>query len=280
MAELQVHRPEALSVLPAAYGPLLDRAVAVLAADDRVRALWVSGSLARVDADASSDLDLLVAVADDAFDEFAGSWREWLAAITPTVLAREIPNLAGSFYSLTPTCERLDVVAERAGDLPRTGFRCRAIVFDRDGLDALVPEEPPPAGPDPAKVLTAIEEPLRYLALLPAVLARGELLLAQEGYAHLRRRISELFLEANAPLPTTGVKHWRDKLSDEQYAVLEALPWPQADRDELIAAYRSIAGVLLAHGRPVADAVGVPWPQPLEDAVRVHLLRELDLALP
>jgi hypothetical protein len=39
-----IERPPALAVLPAGYGPLFDRAVAVFAADERVRALWMRGA--------------------------------------------------------------------------------------------------------------------------------------------------------------------------------------------------------------------------------------------
>lgn len=271
-------RPPALARLPKGYTDLFDRAARHFAADPRVRALWVSGSLARGDADASSDLDLLLAVADADFDAFAASWETWLAEITDTVLARPIPFMPGSLYSLTPACERFDVVIERASHVPRSFFRTRFLVFDRDGLDAQVPAPNPPAKPDLAKVETALVEPFRYLAMLPAVLERGELLLSQEGYGHLRRRLSELFLEVNAPLPTTGVKHWRDKLSDEQYAVLEALPWPAATREALIDAYLCMARALVAHGRPIAEQLGVPWPTRLELAVRAHLQRELGVA--
>jgi hypothetical protein len=279
MADLQVHHPEGLAPMPDGYRDLLDRAVSVLSHDERVRALWVHGSVGRGDADASSDLDLLLAVADDSFDELWATWPQWLAAITPTVLARALPFIPGIFYSLTPDCLRLDVVLEPVSAVPATGFRSRALVFDRDGLAALVPEAVASPGPDPAKVEIAIEEPLRYLSLLPAMLDRGALLLVQEGYTHIRRRIVELYLEANAPQPTVGRKHGRMQLTDEQYAVLEALPWPQATRDELIAAHAVIGSRLVEVGRTVAAQVGVSWPQPLEDAVRAHLRRELEIEL-
>jgi hypothetical protein len=271
-------RPRGLSRLAPAYLSLFERAVNVFAADARVRALWVAGSVAREDADTHSDLDLLIAVTDGELDGFAAGWREWLAAITPTVLARQLPFLPGSIYSVTPTCERLDVVTERASAVRHSRF-ARALVFDRDGLDAGRVLPPPPPGPDRMKVETAIEEPLRYLALLPAVIGRGELLLSQEGYLHLRRRISELFLEANAPLPRTGVKHWRDKLTPEQYAVLESLPVPVATRESLIAAHLEAGRTLIRHGRPIAEKLGVPWPEALERAVRAHLERELGVTL-
>jgi hypothetical protein len=77
---------------------LFDRAAAMFAADERVRGMWVHGSLARGAADAASDLDLVLAVRDADFGEFAGQWRAWLAAITPTLTAH--PPDAGTISYL------------------------------------------------------------------------------------------------------------------------------------------------------------------------------------
>jgi predicted nucleotidyltransferase len=278
VAERAFQRPASLAALPPGYHALFDRAAQVLWADTRVRALWVSGSLARADADAFSDLDLVVAVEDAGFDEFAADWRSWLAAITPTVIAREIPFLRGSVYSLTPTCERLDVVVERASAV-KNAFLPRAVVFDRDDLDAQRPRPLPPAGPDPQKVAFAIEEPFRYLAMFPVLLGRNDFLLGQEAWGHLRRRLSEVFLAANAPLPATGVKHWRDKLTPAQYAVLESLAWPEATREALVDAHVAILRAFVAHAKPIAERLGVTWPHALEDAVRAQWRRELGVEL-
>lgn len=68
----------------------------------------------------------------------ASGWREWLATITPTLLARELPFARGSFYSTTTGCERLDVVSEAVSKVPTSRHRYRRVVFDRDGLDAAV----------------------------------------------------------------------------------------------------------------------------------------------
>jgi hypothetical protein len=276
---LRISRPLALDVLPEGYGGLFDDAAAVLSADDRVRALWVHGSVGRAEADASSDLDLLLAVRDEHFDEFWAEWRSWLSAITPTVLARPVPWVPGILYALTPDCLRLDIGAERVSKVPSSGFTRRAIVFDRDELDAQVPSPSTPPGPDRGKVETAIEEPLRYLALLPALLNREAFLLVQEGYSHIRRRFVELFQEANAPQATVGMKHGRYQITEAQYRLLELLPWPRADREELVAAHRIIGSQLLHIAPPIAASVGLPWPESLELAVRQHLRRELAIEL-
>ena len=59
---------DALSPLPTGYADLLDSVVDLLSARTEVRAIWVSGSVGREAADAGSDLDLVVTVADDALE--------------------------------------------------------------------------------------------------------------------------------------------------------------------------------------------------------------------
>src|SRR4051794_15393045 len=114
---MDVIRPTGLEALAEPYQELFDRACAVFLADERVRAMWLHGAIARGAADAGSDLDIDVVVGDDGFDDFAADWRDWLARITPTVSAVPVPGLPGSFYALTPTCERMDVIVERVSAL-------------------------------------------------------------------------------------------------------------------------------------------------------------------
>ena len=100
--------PDALDLLPDEYRVVFDRLLEVSAADERVVRIWLSGSLGRGAADAGSDLDVVIAVAGPEFDGFAAAWREWLARVTPTVLARELPGMPGCWHSLTPDCARFD----------------------------------------------------------------------------------------------------------------------------------------------------------------------------
>jgi len=57
--------------------------------DERVRALWLYGSLAKGIADAASDLDFIVGVRDDDHDSFTAEWRRcWRSSRPPCWLAR------------------------------------------------------------------------------------------------------------------------------------------------------------------------------------------------
>src|ERR1039458_1243617 len=129
---------EALARLPDGYRSLFGRVVERCSQDERVRAMWLGGSLARGDTDQSSDLDVLIAVADAAFDEFGAGWKSWLGSITPTVIARALPFVPGSFYSVTPAMERLDVISERVSAVATTPHPVRLLVLDKDECCSLV----------------------------------------------------------------------------------------------------------------------------------------------
>ena len=271
-----IERPPALAVLPAGYGPLFDRAVAVFAADERVRALWVHGALARGAADAGSDLDLSVAVADDDFGAFTGEWHTWLAAITPTLTARQIT--AGSCYALTTSCERLDVFSEPVSQLPGTALTRRLVVFDRDDLNRLIPpsDDPPP---DAGKISFLIEETLRQAANFPVVVARGDWLLGVVAVQQVQLFLYELFAEANKPMPPTGPKQWSAKLTPRQRGQLEALPAAAPTQKSVRAARQAAFTLFFTEAPAIARGNGVTWPAELETAVRVYLSRE-QLPLP
>lgn len=268
-------RPATLAALGPGYSRLFDRVLAVLAADDRVRAVWVSGSVARGDADLASDLDLIVTVADDEHAGFAAGWRTWLAAITDTVLARPLPFAPGSFYAVTPDWHRLDVVVERASDVAVTMLRARIAVLDRDDLADVLPLEAAPPGPSPEKIAALVEEFLRIHGLLPVIVARRDWLLGVEGVHTLRSLLYQLFVEASAPHASTGVKRWSEKLAAEHRLLLEALPTGSATREGVVDGHLALVGAF-RHVLPgICERHGVPWPARLERATIAHVERQL-----
>jgi hypothetical protein len=259
-----------MAVLPAGYRVLLGNARRILEADERVRGMWLHGAIARGALDASSDLDVDIAVSDESFDEFTSRWVEWLADITPSVSAVPIPGMPGSFYALTPTCERLDVISERVSAIPTSTLTRRLAVFDRDGLSALVPEPADPL-PDAQLMRAYIEEMLRQAANFLTVIVRNDWLLGVVAVHQMHQYLYLLFSESNKPQPPTGPKQWSFKLSDRHRALLEALPVPQPDLASIIEARQAALALLLSEGRTVADQHDVDWPEELADAVLRYL---------
>jgi hypothetical protein len=270
---------DALSPLPAGYRELFERVLRAAEADDRIRAMWLSGSLGRGVADAGSDLDLVLAITPEAFDEFAAAWRDWLARVTPVVLARELLRLPGSWYSLTPDCLRLDVVTEPVGSA-LAALSARLLVLDKDGSAGGQLTEKTDAdgrsGPDPARLLAITEEFLRQQAIFPAaVVARGDWLLGVQGVQAVHVMLYELFVESNQPLPPMGVKQWTAKLTTEQREICGSLPAPVAEPASLTAAMRAAADAFRAAARQALADSGVPWPDELDNAVLRYQEAEL-----
>ena len=272
-------RPAELDVLPAGYQTLFDRAVERLAQDERIRAVWLGGSFGRGTADRASDLDLLVAVHDDAYDDFVGSWASWLAGVTPTVISAGVPFVDGAFYSVTPGFERFDVVVERASAVASTSHRARVVVFDKDDLDRQVPATEAGPGPSPAVVASLITEYFRISAV-ETILVRDDWLLAREHLHVVSSLLYRLFVESNAPLPMMGVKQWSTKLDEAQRAVLLSLPTSAGDVGELRVAHLAGASAFVTNAEALAGRLEVAWPMALEDAAAAHLRRYLEIEDP
>jgi predicted nucleotidyltransferase len=268
--EIALRFPE-LAPLPAGYRALFRRAVEIYERDARVRALWLSGSVARGTADVASDLDLLVAIRDEDLPAFAADWASLLREITPTVIARPLSFLPGSFYSVTPARERFDVVVESVGGLARTFFRSRLLVFDKDGIAGSVP--PAVAGPGPSRerIAQLVEEFWRDFGMMDVFVARGDVLLGIEGVHVLRGLLYQLFCEDDAPAASGGTKQWSARLRAAQRDVLEALPTGGRSIAEVIAASEAVGRAFVRDARAICARHGVAWPDDLDAATRRHL---------
>lgn len=257
--------------LPDRYARLLDRAVAVLGADNRVKAIWVSGSWARGDADEGSDLDLIVATTDEGYAQFVGAAREWWAEITPTVLLDTVPHAANVWYSVTPDGARLDMVIEKESALESSPHRHRLAIVDPGGLSSRIPPPPKESGPDQGGVEWRIKELFRALCLIEVLVARQDWLLGVQGCALMQRTLADLYAAANGTSSTDGVKHYASRLTSEQRSTLEALPPIAATRQAVIAGHQAIFDAAISTVPPLADAVGVMWPTGLERTARAQL---------
>jgi hypothetical protein len=127
----------------------------------------------------------------------------------------------------------------------------------------------------PADGAALVEEVFRVLGLLPIVVGRGEWIVGWGGVALLRLLLIQLLLAENGAAPTTGAKRVNPKLTEEQRAVVEALPPLAATRDSVIAGHLAVANAFLPRARALVGA----WPRALEEAMRAHLRRALALEL-
>ena len=134
----------------------------------------------------------------------------WLAEITPTVLAEEQWFAKGSFWSITPSFERFDVVVEPVSEHPRTLFPA-AIVFDHDGLTASFHRNDRPRAPAPSPSSSRTGSTSRRCSRRSCGARTG--CSAAEHLHFLRDLLYKLYVETNQPLPPMGLKRWSEKLT-------------------------------------------------------------------
>lgn len=259
-------RPD-LSPLPSGYDRLLERAMAELERDERVRAAWLHGSVARGDADAVSDLDVIVAVTDDGVEEFGAGWRDRLDRITPTLMARRVPGPGGSWLSIAPDCLRFDFWVERCEQVPGSPVRDRRVLFDRDGLTGSVPAPEPPGPPSEDK-LNRLRD---WYAVGRAMAERADPLLEIEVIHTLRWILYDAYVETNQPAPKLGVKQWSAKLRPDQLRIMEALP-TRGDPAPIVEALDQVLG---APTRPTPTPALGRVVFPPEGTIRLLSLSEL-----
>ena len=266
---------DAVAPLPAEYLPLLMSVTEVLGSDPRILAVFLGGSVGRMAADAGSDLDLLVTVSEADFEAVATDLPMMLADVVDPIIALPVPGMPGTVAYTTRRGLRLDVVLERIVDVHRSGARHRIVAFDRAHVSALVPSPMDlDGGPDPVAVAAIVQEFFRQQAMFPAVVARADWLLGQEGVHNARKMLYDVFVEANQPLPAMGVKQWSSRLTPDQRDVLARLRLPAADRSSVIDAMIAVRRSFRREGRAAVEVCGTTWPVELDEAVADQWRRE------
>jgi hypothetical protein len=255
----------AIEPLEPGYADLLSRIVDHVRSDDRVRALWLAGSVGRGDADAGSDLDLVLTVSGrDAVAE-AGVWD-----VLDPVITTPIPGMPGCFAFTTRAGLRVDILLEGPEEIGTSSYTRRVRVLDRDSFELPAPSVDA-RPPDAARMQGIVTEFLRQSAIFPAaVVAREDWLLGQVAVHHYQRMLYDLLVESNQPLPDMGVKQWSSRLTPEQRLLLGSLPAPAAARDSVIAAMASVREAIRVHGRACLESAGGVWPVEVDDAMTAY----------
>jgi predicted nucleotidyltransferase len=124
---------------------LLSSLIRQLEGDDRVRAVWLAGSLGRGNADDLSDIDIWIAVADDLMGEVSADPERWVQSRCDAVMSFSIPQNGppgGAYVFSLVRCphglQQVDWYWTRATDAERPNQTM--VVFEREPV--LVPAPP------------------------------------------------------------------------------------------------------------------------------------------
>ncbi|MEU4604728.1 nucleotidyltransferase domain-containing protein [Kribbella sp. NPDC023972] len=259
---------------------VIERARAVLPEDERILAVYLIGSYGTGEADRFSDVDVHCVVTDDAIDWFVENWADVLRRITgPTVLADRIPGIVCGGLGITPDWVHVDLIIHPLGSFDRFQYDGVRVLFDRDGT--LFPDGDQPSQGGRVGTPYWPEQTVNlffyFLGNLVTVLGRDERIVANQGVGVLRDQLIALMLAERGVRRTSGAKRLNALLSDEQRAVLEAIPPTGTDPADILAANQYIVREFIRRGTTLANQTGGPWPAEFVDATLAHLHDHFDV---
>lgn len=261
---------------------LMEHATAALREDERVRILWLSGSLAAGTADAQSDVDLRASVRAEDFATIGDWWQELIDRIAPTVWRRRWPGPPDEAITsaITSDYQRFDLVVQSVADTRPRALEAARILFDKDaGAQDIILTTPAQQNPL-ARLPALVEEYIRLLGMLPIVVERDDVAMGMEGQMGLHSLlISLLLMENGIDRMASGKRHVAALLNDEQRTVLAGVPALEPTMESVIQGRVSYGRLFLPRARRLMQSHGLAYPEAFEEATRRHLQETLGLHL-
>ena len=256
---------------------LIDGIKRKLKNDQRVRALFLSGSFGCGTADQYSDVDLLLITDHGKQEEFLRSWPDILGSISEIVFWQRPFPAAPLLNAITSDWLRCDLLVFDPDQLRIRGQKSLKVLLDESNLYATLPAEDPMKSSS-SKLMAIVSEFIRVFGLAPVAIGREEYVVAVTGAGLLRSSLIQLFLEENG-VRDTGALHLRRLLTSEQMDILEKMPGVHANRQSVIEASVNCARVFLPRAKKLAEKLSVSWPEAFETATLRYLNKELGIQL-
>ncbi len=267
---------DVLELVPSARQRQLVRwIVRVLAADRQVKAAWLSGSRARGDGDAFSDVDVVALVSGSDAAQVGAKYATGARRLGPVSLVRT--KMANRIINvITGEWDRFDLRFVDEAELPEIrSLALLPLLGDTGGASSEAGETHGAASPE--AVVQLVCEFFRVLGLAVVAVQREEWLLAQSGINMMKQLTIDLLLEGSgmSRAQRGGALHLNALLPRDQRLALEALPVPSADRSGIIAANVAVARLFVPLARKLAARIAAEWPTAFEVATRRHLREQL-----
>lgn len=265
----------------AALTAFAQQAAKVLSSDERVLAIWLTGSLATRSADAQSDVDLRVAVRADAFSTIGQWWHELIDRVSPTVWRRRWPGPPDEaiISAITSDYLRFDLVVQSATDTKLRTLEAAQVLFEKENtaqyihLTASAPRQPLQHLP------YIVEEFIRLLGMLPIVVTRDDVPMGMEGQMALHSMlISLLLMENGIDRDAIGKRHVASLLNEEQRALLSSVPTLEPTMESVMQGRMAYARLFLPRARHLMETTGLQYPATFEAATQHHLQETLSLS--
>lgn len=266
----------------AALTAFAEHAAAALRDDERVRVVWLTGSLAAGTADAQSDVDLRAAVRAEDFAVIGEWWQELIGRIASTVWTRRWPGPPDEAITsaITTDYQRFDLVIQSVLDTRPRAYEAAQVLCDKDGVAQHITLTAPAQHNPLARLPYLVEEYIRLLGMLPIVVERNDVAMGMEGQMGLHTiLISLLLMENGIDRMATGKRHVAAFLNDEQRALLAQVPPLEPTMDSVIQGRIAYGRLFLPRARRLMESHSLTYPTAFEKATRQHLQDTLGLSL-
>lgn len=245
---------------------------AALADDPSTRAVFLTGSFGRGEADDFSDVDLLVIVDEPDLDGLVGRWPDLRTRISPHLFERVRQfGTTTLFNQITADWVRYDVTITTRDSLDGRSQRTLRPIHDPLGLYDALPKSGRLTEPSADVVRDLVPEFYRVLALLPVVLGREDYVVGRQGADLLHAMLIRALIETVEVLDRGGALHLQRLLTPEQYAIAAGVPAISATKESVLDVHRYCADAFALVARDLCARTGVPWPDQWVAAVTAHV---------
>ena len=257
---------------------LTDRIAEMLEGLPGLGSAFLGGSHGRGEADAYSDVDVYVVVAEAAdIPDVLARLAQSVAEISPVLYSKVLPN-ARTVNCITMDWLRFDLTVVSGIELAFLAGGQVKPLFDRLGLFEALSAAPVPAPQSSAEAfLDVVNEFIRVLGLSVVVKGRDDLVVAQTGTNLLRDMLIRTMVLENGAQPRRGVLALQRDLTPDQVAILVNLPSADATWPSIFERTRAIAEQFLPRARALAEELGAVWPETFERVTRAYLQDNLGL---
>jgi hypothetical protein len=263
------------------HQPILDRFVAACRADPRILAATLYGSHARSAADAWSDLDIGVVVADDAYADFLAGREAFLRQLGEPLFVEDFDSPGIAFFILADGTEG-ELSIDRASDFIAPFGLWRPLLDKAGVLAGAKPRPQPDSDAQRETLRRQIAWFWHDLSHFITATARGQLWWAA-GQLEILQRTGVILARLRHDFND------EDALDDPYFKVDKALPdealaplrstFVPLEREALFAAARAAIGFYRELAIPLAEEHGLYYPAELERLMLDRLDRARGLAL-
>lgn len=250
-------------------------------ADPRFLAVWLEGSLGRGNADRYSDVDVHVLLLEADAQALKPQWEAWLGGVRRLVFFNLL--FGGAMVNgMTVEGLRIDLWPHVDDQIDLDPDRVQ-VLHAQEGRVSLNGMSPAPSREAmQERALGLIREFWRCMSLLPAVIGRGENLVALQGLSVELGLVTELLMLEAGAVRDRGVKNLNAYLPEDVRHELESLVLPQdMTQAGLAAAHVRLAELVRQRGPVIAEKLKFDYPLELERTVQRYVQDELDaLKLP